>query len=441
MKILLFGTHHRLKRAFLEQGCQVVTCGYSADHDIHISSHQMHSIKSILKRARERINPDLLLFIDNSEPLFISEIEDVNILTAWYAIDTHLHSAWHYNCAKLFDFVFVAQKDFVVPIKAGSVKNQVIWLPLFACRHKDKKLDLKKQHEVCFIGSVDSRKNPDRVALLNELSNHIPVHIATGNYVTIFNQSKIVLNQSVKNDVNYRTFEALGCGSFLLTERVSNGQSELFADRMHLALYEKNNIAQLVELVRYYLARDDEREKVALKGMQEVLRSHTDEKRAETIVNCIHEQGPARLIERRKQKRPEIKRYAAQMYAALVFQYDFTPAYRKIYFDQAITLISRAFEQHLLQNRFPEALQDALVFSELLINNGSLKKARKILLHALSLPLEKKSRKIQQVTSDLNVRLGVANFMAGNRSTAKKAFLESHWVQSQKTDRRKVQNS
>ena len=57
----------------------------------------------------------------------------------------------------------------------------------------------------------------------------------------VYSASRVVFNRSIRNDVNMRVFEALACGSLLVTNDLAeNGQDELFQDRVHLATYRES---------------------------------------------------------------------------------------------------------------------------------------------------------------------------------------------------------
>jgi len=408
MNIILLGTIHRLKNALLTTGNKLITCGPGKDCDIHIPDGMVISLNYILKRLPATFNPELLLYIDNNRPLFLTGLENSSILTAWYAIDTHLQNSWHGDCAKLFDFVFVAQKDFVNLLKNGKVDFHVKWLPLFCKTGKDKKLLVPKEHAVSFVGNINKERNPRRAKLISALRKRIPIYCTKGTYVDVFNKSKIVLNQSVKNDVNFRTFEALGCGSFLLTDSVSNGLSELFADKKHLVLYESNNVEQIVNFVNYYLEHDQERDNIALQGMQESSKKHTDICRAETIINTIAAVDPVQMIIKRKATLFLRKQYAAKMYVTLLFQYDYPDAVKSFFYTQGVRLISEAFEYHLSKQNIPEVLQDAVIYGDILIANGLYDDAVNILNTAVSLTPEKKSSEIGKLISEIRGRINLA---------------------------------
>src|SRR5262249_38014981 len=80
-----------------------------------------------------------------------------------------------------------------------------------------------------------------------------------------------------------RVFEALACGSLLLTNDLAdNGQAELFTDGIHLDTY--HDVEDLLDKLAYYLRHDDIRGKIENAGRQEVLVKHTYRLRMEQIL-------------------------------------------------------------------------------------------------------------------------------------------------------------
>jgi spore maturation protein CgeB len=94
--------------------------------------------------------------------------------------------------------------------------------------------------------------------------------------VKLFNAAKIVLNVHADTDVAYkvntRTFEGTGCGSFVLNDR-TYGVDDYFDVGKELACYDDEQ--ELVELAKYYLGSDKEREEVSFRGRERTYRDHT----------------------------------------------------------------------------------------------------------------------------------------------------------------------
>ena len=98
-------------------------------------------------------------------------------------------------------------------------------------------------------------------------------------------QSKICFNISMEDDLNMRTFEVMGSGSFLLTNWIPTIE-DLFTDGKHLVLY--RSLDEMVEKAKYYLAHDEERERIAQAGYEEVMANHTIDKRVDKILEAAN---------------------------------------------------------------------------------------------------------------------------------------------------------
>ena len=222
MKILLLG-FSALKPGFEQLGHEVMTCCTTDEtSDIWFSEFPV-DVGRILERLSPGWEPDFVLLTDEStEPMFLG-LERLDIPLGWYVFDSHLHLHWHQSYAAVFDFVFVAQKSYVPSYEFDNSRQVVRWVPLFCNPNRDRYGRLPKIYDVSFVGTLDAQQKPGRTKFIHALKERTPLFVTSGDYVTVFNRSKIVINECAANEVNFRTFEALACGSFLLTEQVENG--------------------------------------------------------------------------------------------------------------------------------------------------------------------------------------------------------------------------
>ena len=254
------------------------------------------------------------MLTDNSSFPVILELENVEFPLAWYAIDSHIHLPWHKAYASVFDFVFVAQKD-VMPHYVCDPSRQIMsWLPVFSPFVPSSVPLTPKIHALSFVGTL-SPLNPDRIHFIQAIQKRFPLHLTTGAWVEVFQESKMILNQSMANDVNFRTFEAMGSGSCLLTERVSNGLEDLFQDRSHCVMYEKGNVEEIINLVDYYEAHEEEREAIAHAGRSEILRAHLGRHRVRSILETVRSGSAQDMVVRRKAGLQEIRMLLKPVYA------------------------------------------------------------------------------------------------------------------------------
>lgn len=99
-----------------------------------------------------------------------------------------------------------------------------------------------------------------------------------------YSSAKIVLGLHSVIDspsmMSMRTFEALGCRAFFLTHW-SPAIENTFKNHVHLVW--SRHPDETIELVRFYLSREDLRQKIALQGQQEVYKYHTYQHRVQSI--------------------------------------------------------------------------------------------------------------------------------------------------------------
>jgi 2-polyprenyl-3-methyl-5-hydroxy-6-metoxy-1,4-benzoquinol methylase len=215
--------------------------------------------------------------------------------SAWWAIDTHIDFARCAARARDCDLVFAAQRDGAARLDAEGIAPAV-WLPLACDPAVHRRHEVAKRHDVAFVGNVFP--GPRR-ALIDLLRTRYRSAFVGNAYfdemAEIYSASRLVFNRSLLNDVNMRVFEALACGSLLLTDDLAdNGLAELFRDGVHLATYRDEQ--DLLDKAAYYLAREAVRERIAAAGRDAVLAGHTYRHRMETLLRTAgSELGKARV--------------------------------------------------------------------------------------------------------------------------------------------------
>src|SRR5262249_52505927 len=150
--------------------------------------------------------------------------------------------------------------------------------------------DVAKRYDLCFIGNVFPGP---RQELLDLLTRRFPNSFVGRCYfeemARTYSASRLVFNRGIRNDVNMRVFEAVACGSLLVTNELDdNGQPELFQDGVHLATY--RDAGELLDKCRFYLANEELLEKIARAGGEHALARHTYRQRMETLLAEVEKQ-------------------------------------------------------------------------------------------------------------------------------------------------------
>lgn len=281
MNILVFNQNWFV-RDLRAAGHHVVTCGISKHLDIYLEAPLIH-IDSLIKELPADQKPDAILVLDNSAPVLVTGLEESPIPIVFYAVDTHHHTVLHTYLAHVFDRTFVAHKDYLPCFSSAGLQAE--WMPLWASEYVEPQVE--KRHGAVFVGTLDAKLNPDRVAFFNALQQKVDILCTTGFFPHIFPYSEIVINQTVKRDLNFRVFEAMMCGAMLLTERIENGLFDLFREGEHLVTYEKGSVDEAAELIRYYLANTALCRKIAAQGREEILARHLESHRSAVILEAL----------------------------------------------------------------------------------------------------------------------------------------------------------
>lgn len=277
-----FGTDHEVHYLGLSTETR---SGFAVAHDLFVYDEaQSHKF-------------NLILHIDSDGCNFPRGLESLSCPTASYLIDTHRDFGLRSEYAQFFDYVFVAQRNHVDRLR-GLGFEQVYWLPLACDPEIHGARERPKVWDVGFVGQIHSPHRARRLALLAERYkvNDYQRRYPKEEIAEVYSKSKIVFNTSIEGDLNMRVFEAMASGAMLITDRIGNGQEDLFKPGVHLVEYGSDE--ELLEAVDYYLHHDDEREEIARAGRDLVLSEHTYYHRCQQILNTIFTEDTPQLFAR-----------------------------------------------------------------------------------------------------------------------------------------------
>ena len=272
----------------------------------------LNRINNEIKRIAETFYPDLVLSIKGEavKPKTVEWIkEELGAKTAlWYPDDPRFFDSLVKCIAPSYDHVFTASEKAIDMYKDIGCEK-VHFLP-FACEPTvHRKLNLSdgisktNNLDVVFVGTY-TRRRARLIKALEKAGIKVKVYgpywryfmrnnnVRDGIYgpemVKTFNSAKIVLNIHVEDDlpykVNMRTFEATGCGSFLLTD-YAYGIEKLFEMGKELVVY--TDEGELPKLVKYHLRNEEERRTVSKGAQEKAHDKHTYEKRVVELISKI----------------------------------------------------------------------------------------------------------------------------------------------------------
>jgi len=163
------------------------------------------------------------------------------------------------------------------------------WLPAFTLTPFEHPANGPKKHEVTFVGQTG--RHPYRHHVMEQLAA-LGIAVERGaapqrETAVLQAESRINLNVSLNGDVNLRCFEVPAAGGLLMTDRLSpeSGLNLLYEDRRHMVMFD--NVLQLAELIRHYLARPAETAEIAAAGQARYQQAHRPALKAEQLLAAL----------------------------------------------------------------------------------------------------------------------------------------------------------
>jgi hypothetical protein len=184
--------------------------------------------------------------------------------------------------------------EYVSAVLARAYGLPVTWLPPAYLPEVFHPLGHQKVHDYAFIGQRDGwiyRNGDTKNTFLSKLgqADGIRGYMGQGIYSHevngIYNDAKVLFERTVFPSVGTRFFEIIGSGGFTLMNRLKSysGIEMLAQDGIHYVSYD-DTYADFEKKLRYYLAHDEEREKIAKAGHAHFLENHTYTERLSRIL-------------------------------------------------------------------------------------------------------------------------------------------------------------
>ena len=279
----------------------LVDMGYSViyfDYDRLKGKFGISKMSEMLREAVYLHNPDFLFYFHYHDWIQHDVWKEISDELPTNSIIFLADDHWRYDETKpvwtLFNLVCSTDKEgFEKRRREGSINA---FLTQWACNHfLFKNLNLSKLYDVSFVGR-SSEKRRHFVDKLRKNGVNIKTfgigwekcsRVSQADLIRIYNQSKISLNisfasQGEKIQIKGRDFEAVGCGSLLLT-RDTKDIAQFFVPGEEIITYiDEIDAAKKIE---YYLKNENERERIARKGFERLTREHTMEKRLLSILH------------------------------------------------------------------------------------------------------------------------------------------------------------
>jgi glycosyltransferase involved in cell wall biosynthesis len=228
---------------------------------------------------------DVIFIIENYTPewLPVSQIANSKKLKIFWSIDSHYFGVLekHKNLCKLLGVdILLNSTESYLPNFDGLVKKSY-WFPNSYPDEVIFPKNIEKTTDVGFCGN-----DRPEIHYLDKFKIRKDLFVIGDDMVNAINSYKIHFNKNIADDINYRTFETTGCGTFLLTN-YTPGLEKLFDIGKEIVVY--NDLNDLDNKVKYYLENEEEREKIAKSGYERSKKDHTYFERSKKLIQIINE--------------------------------------------------------------------------------------------------------------------------------------------------------
>jgi len=209
--------------------------------------------------AKHDFKPDLVFQCENLVARsIVTGLDTLDCPLLFWCVDPHLNAHWHSAYARLFDLVCCTQKTWIPKVQQQGASD-VRWLPWFGRDFPWTDWN-KRKHGLAFVGRV-SEQRPARKWMVEFLEDKaaafnpaIEQDVSYPDMMRLYQNSKIIPNESIFGEINFRLFEAASCGCMVLSQDLGEEQEELFEPGREFDTYA--HIAEFDDKLSNYLKND-----------------------------------------------------------------------------------------------------------------------------------------------------------------------------------------
>ena len=210
----------------------------------------------------------------------------------YWTMDTHVPYSRKKILAEAgqYDFLFPCHQSGAALLKGKGYP--VYWLPVGADPELHGRIQVPLAYDVASIGKDEG---VPRMIFNQEIRERCPRSFIKKAHFRlmqpVYSAAKIGFNQSIRNDLNMRSFEVTAAGAMLLASALEDDSFERlgFVDGKHLVIFRSPK--ELFEKLDYYLNHEKERAQIAEAGRMLTIGQHTYKHRMQEMLEALKSHG------------------------------------------------------------------------------------------------------------------------------------------------------
>ena len=265
--------------------------------------HDAHTLDALEVVQKAGFTPHVLIQQENlGVKVLLHNLHRLDCIKVFWSIDSHLNYYWQWHYAWLFDVFFTPHPQYLQDSASFWALPSVHRLPV-AATPRPFTPHAQRPHFINTVGRL-SRDREQRYHVHNFLSHYygtgIIDNISRDAMLDLYGQSRVVVNECIANETNFRLLEGAACGACVISPPIGEDQDSLFTPGQEILVY--HDALELMHWLEYCKDRPDFTERLGHAAWQKAGSAHTAERRAAHVLACLpaapHPRDPAQCRDR-----------------------------------------------------------------------------------------------------------------------------------------------
>ncbi len=234
--------------------------------------------------------PDIFLQHENlGAHIFFPDVHTLSCSTAFWGIDSHLRYWWQMFHAAQFDVFFTPHKAFLERLSKEWLHPRMHRLA-YPAPQRAYVPHAQRDHTLNFVGRLSGTRQK-RQKICDMLASRYGVqHLDNIDYfemLNLYDATRIIPNESISNESNFRLLEAAACGCAVISPDIGQDQDVLFMPDEDILVY--TSIESLAEQIDRCNNDPAFAEALGRKAWERVQKEHLPKHRAAEIIRVMED--------------------------------------------------------------------------------------------------------------------------------------------------------